>query len=90
MKGKSEILSKPNDIILYPNPGNGQFTVSLVKSEKVLLAVFDVNGRLIFQQNEHILNNNELNVDISSMEKGVYFIKLKSNNLIQTYRYIKL
>ena len=70
-------------LLFYPNPtSNGNvkidFRNSYVNFENVSLLVYDVFGKLVYQQ---ILNNNSwvnLNLDLRSLSNGVYLIKINS------------
>ncbi|MCB0455607.1 MAG: T9SS type A sorting domain-containing protein, partial [Aequorivita sp.] len=58
---------------IYPNPTNGLFTVnSASKISKV--TIYNNLGQLIFISEE----NNQ--VDISTISKGIYFVKIKDEN----------
>ncbi len=65
-------------INVYPNPNEGVFTISFTgfKNEKVQLAIIDMQGRRVIE--EQLTVNNELNkiLDISSFSKGMYFLRV--------------
>lgn len=65
---------------VYPNPGNGNFNLSMGnynKSAKVF--ILDVLGN-VMQQIE--VNNQILNFDISALHKGIYFVKMENSQEI--------
>lgn len=69
-----------NNISIYPNPSNGLFTFNIspeLNPESIL--IYDLNGRNVFQKT---INQNEFNIDLSDLEKGVYFYSIKSTNKI--------
>lgn len=78
---------KENEVLsfnIYPNPNNGEFTISGLKANSSIL-ITDVNGRII----ENVSNINTLaNINLSNVNKGVYFITVESNNIKTTKRVI--
>ncbi len=72
----------------YPNPFNPTTSIpfSVYKGTEVYLSVYDLNGRLI----ESLLNervdagNHTYEWNASEYHSGLYFIKMKFNDLIQT------
>lgn len=75
---------------LYPNPTKGNFTVAMnqVESEKIGVAVYDMRGRLIFEQSYS--NNGTFNQEIQLVnpQAGVYLVKVSDGNNQETKRLI--
>ena len=69
-----------NDVNIYPNPSNGlvNFDISGPNAGDINISVFDVMGKLIFNQtlNTHGIMNSFF--DFSSYAMGVYLVKLTS------------
>ena len=64
-----------NAIHLFPNPSNGLITIEgLELEENNKIKVFDINGRLMHKS---VLNSNQL--DLSSLNAGLYLIQLTNN-----------
>ncbi len=63
-------------ISIYPNPSTGKFTIN---SSEVIqeYMITDINGRLIYESNGFI-HNNEINVNFT-ISDGLYFVKVISN-----------
>lgn len=65
---------------LYPNPSDGQFSIkyeSLIENESINLTITNVFGSIVYE----IKNKTEhtpVNIDISNLSKGIYFVKLTS------------
>lgn len=78
------------DFGLYPNPTKGNFTVAMnqVESEKIGVAVYDMRGRLIFEQS--YANNGTFNQEIQLVnpQVGVYLVKVSDGNNQETKRLI--
>lgn len=85
--GIDETQDSENKISIHPNPANSSITV---KSEDEIIeySLINIHG--------HILKRNKLNntkcfkLDISFLEKGLYFLKLKSRKNTAINRFIKL
>jgi len=80
--------------VVYPNPAgevlyiNRQVLYSGQDYAKDHLLVVDVNGRVMYQaslKNVHSEGNEIIELDISSLPGGIYYIILRSNE----YRYLK-
>jgi hypothetical protein len=81
------------DFTIYPNPSNGVFTVSLanMNSKKADLRIMNVIGNEIYH--ETITRENALlstTVDLSrySKAKGLYYVKLETDNFSVVRRVI--
>jgi len=74
-----------NKVDITPNPSNGQLYWEISSSTKSL-ELYDLNGRKIRD-----LNPNTGQTDISSLQNGIYLIRIVSqNNEIQTHKVIKI
>ena len=69
----------------YPNPFNPSTTIGfyLPKSEKVLLKIFDINGRLVLKQS---LDSELLN--ISQFNAGLFFVKVTMDGKSSTSKLV--
>jgi hypothetical protein len=77
------------DVLLYPNPTDGQLVVELNASNSELtgsLKVFNIEGRLIYTQTEFSQQNL---VDLSHQENGIYFLHIQLNSDTKIYKVIK-
>lgn len=63
-----------NQISVYPNPTNYQFFIDARTSEKLILDLYDINGRYIFSKTV----NNKSNIDVSELDEGVYSLTIKT------------
>ena len=60
---------------LYPNPNNGNFTVTLPKESDAVISVRNVLGQLVFEKEADLINRIELN-DVAN---GVYQLTISVN-----------
>lgn len=69
-------FSSGQDIIIYPNPSNGQFNIILgeVPYRVAMVEVCDLEGRLILSSAIH--NKTRATIDLSGHARGVYLVKL--------------
>ena len=75
-----------NWIHIYPNPNPGQFTLEAKLpqySKSLHIQIYDITGKLVFRSRETIEGHQfskELNV--SFLEKGVYFIRITGEHRV--------
>ncbi|MEQ8907864.1 MAG: T9SS type A sorting domain-containing protein [Vicingaceae bacterium] len=79
IKAQSAEASVEN-LTLYPNPNQGQFTVDLGNYEEAVeVEIKDVNGRQVY--NQRFGNPQQTHfIDTKIQESGVYFMLVKSND----------
>lgn len=67
------------DIKLYPNPNNGNFTLvgTVLGKENFQMQVFDLSGRLLIHKKLGLYEQQHLNYS-TLLKEGVYLLKLKS------------
>ncbi|MBK9510132.1 MAG: T9SS type A sorting domain-containing protein [Cytophagaceae bacterium] len=83
-KEKSEEYFK-----IFPNPTSGVFTLQISKSSHNPkdLEIVDTNGRILFFKK---ITKDEEEIDLKGLTSGMYFIKIKTDNLILNKRLIKI
>ena len=77
-------------ITLFPNPATNNITLSVAAS--VVLSginVFDVQGKLVYSQDEFETSSLQQTISIASFKSGVYFIKVNSKQGETTLRFVK-
>jgi hypothetical protein len=63
---------------LYPNPASSVFylNIQFPTAKKVTFWLYDANGRLVQEQNVTLIaGSNRLQWDISSLAKGIYYLR---------------
>jgi len=70
--GTEEITGK--NISIYPNPAS-EYIMALTSGNGII-EIFDITGKLVSERN--ILKNSET-IDIRGLEKGIYVVKVTSN-----------
>lgn len=73
---------------LYPNPARGVVNVLFDNNEgeTSTITIYDILGKLV-KTIENKLENNA-SIDVSSLKKGVYFLKIKSSTSEQTKKLV--
>ena len=63
---------------VYPNPNQGIFAVETNSkiTERVLIKVFDVTGRIVYERADS--GNGKLEIDLRGQAKGIYFLRVNS------------
>ena len=81
------IDGNPSRLDIYPNPGNGIFTIAsgtIMES----ITIFSVMGEKVY---EHNVNQSSINIDLSGYTRGIYITTVKySNGFIQNVRLLLL
>jgi|GEM_PF-4008964 len=62
---------------IYPNPNNGQFVVETPSSSNVTISIVNIQGQVVY--NTTVVSTKTV-VNLNSFNKGIYFVKLVSNN----------
>jgi len=80
-------LEEWKGITVFPNPTTGDFTIDLKENQtEVTVAVFDVLGKRISSQ--RLENVKEIRTSIDAA-KGLYFVKVQSNDKTGCFKLIK-
>lgn len=75
---------------LFPNPSNGQFTLSIAEynSDNLRIDIYDVSGRIIYNQIiKETQNNMQIPMDMSNLSNGLYMLKVSSQTSAKTLRF---
>jgi PKD repeat protein len=76
-----------NTASAFPNPNNGLFTVA-VQNPKIStsIKVYDMIGNRISDIQVKPLSNGNVQVDMQSLENGIYFVRIENGNNLSTKR----
>jgi hypothetical protein len=80
--------SKKIKIQVYPNPFNETIFISDLESEYSDISILDINGKEIMSSNTEGINSVQLN--LSELQKGIYFLKINNENQNFIEKIIKL
>ncbi len=84
---ENQILPEIN-ISIYPNPTTGMFIIEGAGIKNI--EITNISGQVVYDRNLQGLKNLEglIQVDLSKQPKGIYFIKIMSNNIISVKKII--
>lgn len=83
----AEEVSLLENVTVSPNPSNGLFQISGISSPDFKFEVLDLNGRVVLS--EKSITSSVTNVNLSTVENGVYIIRLKGDASEKMIRVIK-
>ena len=66
-------------ILAYPNPAINSITISLKATGEIALTVTDISGKIVLNSTELLLNE-KAEIDISTLESGLYLLKIRTND----------
>ncbi|WP_317899237.1 VPS10 domain-containing protein [Aurantibacillus circumpalustris] len=85
--GEKTLLLNKTLYSIFPNPTKGKLTLATSSSsEKAMnLEVMDVSGKIVFKQQLSFTNSEkQIDINISELSSGTYFIKLVSEKEVST------
>ncbi len=87
--GIEEIKSSLDEIRLFPNPAKNEMFINLRSGDdgSVQITVFDQQGQKVKVFNTYFDGHSAIRVDVSSLQKGYYFVSVQSNhsNLMKSF-----
>ena len=77
-------------ITTYPNPFTDlvNFNTISIKSGKIAVQIFDINGKVVYIK-EHFIENKLITINLSSLSIGVYLVKLNRKDFNHFSKIIK-
>ena len=78
-----------NRLIMYPNPATDVVTVEVNEQNLIdfTLSVYDITGKLNYVESIH--SNNKIEFSVLHLNRGMYFVELKTNSLQKIMKLIK-
>ncbi|MCD4792259.1 MAG: T9SS type A sorting domain-containing protein [Bacteroidales bacterium] len=76
-------INNYSDIIIYPNPTTGVFTINFAKVSnfgKVEAEITNISGQVLHYSSDDFKSSDEYRVDLGNQPKGVYFVKIITEN----------
>ena len=85
--GFCEVKTSKEYFKIYPNPVSGQLTIETaqLKNENTL-TISNISGQELIRQQ---LNNCKIQIDISNLTSGIYFVKLVSDEIVVVKKIVK-
>jgi hypothetical protein len=67
-----------SNVNIYPNPTNGVFSIILDENKDCEISIDNVLGQTVYKELHNNLNS--ATIDLSTLEKGVYMVKIQFDN----------
>jgi len=84
--GLKDMSSTSGGVKVYPNPNGGEFTIVLSNGTDKTVSLLDMTGRVISTSTG---NTEVVNMDITALANGIYYVKIQSNDGIEVIKVIK-
>jgi hypothetical protein len=79
------LVSGATEFEIYPNPAHNQITVmGLENLEAVSMSVYDLSGKEMIQLHNP---NTTRNIDVSSLNRGLYFLQVRTSDSTETLKF---
>ncbi len=82
--GVNEISQSFSGVSVYPNPASDKINVSVKNKTENELSVFDVNGKMIYQNT--ITSSTSINTE--KWSRGIYFVKVSNSEGVSTTKIV--
>ena len=82
--GINSMTTASDEIHVFPNPATNNITVE--NMQQVVIEISNIQGQPVIKQQ---LQQGKSDIDISGLAKGVYILRLYSNNRIEVTRIVK-
>jgi len=79
--------AKANRLFIFPNPTKDLLTIGTVNSDHYSIEITSLNGQLI---NSSEMVGTSHQIDLSSFQKGIYFITIRTEDFVTMRKIIKL
>lgn len=90
--GVEELKSNTAKLNLSPNPAKEHINLSFSHNhnDKAIIEVYDVTGKLVKTQTENTITagDNSINLKLSELQRGFYFIRIKGATLLSEAAFI--
>ncbi|MBB77367.1 MAG: hypothetical protein CL844_00005, partial [Crocinitomicaceae bacterium] len=79
-----------DNLSIFPNPTNGSiFIKNGDYKESFNVQLMDINGKIIISKNNLIKGTETTEVNLKTLESGVYLVKVYNENSSKIFRIIK-
>ena len=73
---------------LYPNPAVSETFVTIANAGLNMVSVYDIQGRLISQENVDAMVGEQVRISTELLGSGVYFVRVSSENATETAKLV--
>ncbi|MGC9331204.1 MAG: T9SS type A sorting domain-containing protein [Bacteroidales bacterium] len=79
-----EISNNESNIVIYPNPNRGKFTIAQTNDIKSI-EIYNAMGEIVYKS---WASNAKLQIDISAQPKGIYFVKVDNGKKVHVKKLV--
>ena len=77
IQSTNDLINSEKKIDLYPNPGTGEFFIKNIGSSDLFeIDIFDVNGRLAYQDKKNLQANADIKLDLNFLPPDLYIVHI--------------
>jgi hypothetical protein len=87
--GIEDQTNSTNNLLVYPNPAQNTLTIDLQNIEIENCIILDSIGQTVYCNANGFGAKHKIQLNISNLSTGVYFVKVRSNNGFYTAKFIK-
>ncbi|HMT30941.1 MAG TPA: T9SS type A sorting domain-containing protein, partial [Bacteroidia bacterium] len=92
--GETELIFEMGKLNLFPNPTKDEINIVLenLKGQTITLELYSIYGQKISSLMEETIQSDHIKVnhDVSNLSKGIYFIRLQTQNGMWMSRFVKM
>ena len=81
-----EDINSPGKFNLYPNPSNSRITIECAENQSTDLLIYNLFGEMVMHS---VLTKSTNEIDIGSLPKGIYILKINGDKGIMQQKLIK-
>jgi hypothetical protein len=74
---------------VYPNPATDVLNLVYDHTGEMEVNIFDATGRVVLSSSHRGSGFNRLTLNISSLDRGIFFVKVKAGEATDVLRFIK-
>ena len=88
LKVGMESISSDNTCAIYPNPATNKISIATNNNlqGEITICIFNMNGALL--QQDKFQNQNLIELDVSTLAKGFYLVKIQTKKGIETKKLV--
>jgi hypothetical protein len=84
--GVKDLQSYDLQTVVYPNPAEGRLYIENSSSDISSYNIYSISGMLV--GGKHSINSSKVEVDLSSLTKGMYLINVISGEKSETHKVV--
>ena len=84
--GVNKVTSTLGGTKVYPNPSTGEFIVELNSNSEKTFEITDLTGRIV---SSSVSKEEKMHMNIKTLSKGVYYLKITSNETVEVIKLVK-